>query len=74
VVVRLARAIKRVRGVEPRPIGIGGGTVAALFRRKGLPAVVWSTLEDMAHQPNEFCIIDNLVSDAKVFSHFFMDA
>jgi len=74
VVVRLARAIRKVRGVEPRPIGIGGGTVAALFRRKGLPAVVWGTLEDLAHQPNEFCVIENLASDAKVFSHLFMNA
>jgi hypothetical protein len=34
-------------------IGIGGGTVAAAFRKRGLPAVCWSTLMHTAHQPNE---------------------
>jgi len=73
VVRALGRAIKAVRGIEAKPIGIGGGTVAALFRHKGIPAVVWSTLHEMAHQPDEFCVIANMVADAKVFAHLFID-
>lgn len=74
VVKLLSEAVRRVRGVEPKPMGIGGGTVAALFRHAGIPAVVWSTLDDLAHQPNEYCVIDNMVDDAKVFAHLYLAA
>jgi succinyl-diaminopimelate desuccinylase len=72
VVKLLDAAIQAVRGVSPKPMGIGGGTVAALFRRHGIPAAVWSTMDDVAHQPNEYCLIDNMVQDAKVFAHVFI--
>ncbi|HOX44645.1 MAG TPA: M20 family metallo-hydrolase [Myxococcota bacterium] len=72
VVKALARAVEEVRGVQAKPMGIGGGTVAALFRRKGIPAVVWSTMDDLAHQPDEYCVIANMVEDAKVFAHLFL--
>jgi succinyl-diaminopimelate desuccinylase len=65
----LAAAVKAVYGVEGRPMGIGGGTVAAIFRRAGVPAACWSKLDETLHGPNEYCIIDNLVGDAKVFAH-----
>ena len=52
-------------------MGIGGGTVAALFRHAGIPAACWARLDEIAHQPNEYCIIDNMVGDAKVFGHIF---
>jgi succinyl-diaminopimelate desuccinylase len=71
VVKILTRAIKMVKGVDAQPIGIGGGTVAALFRGRGIPAAVWSTLDDMAHAPNEYCKIENLLSDTKVFAAVF---
>jgi succinyl-diaminopimelate desuccinylase len=74
VVRALAGAIRAVKGVEAKPMGIGGGTVAAFFRRAGLPAAVWLTEPDTPHQPNEFCLISNLVSDAKVFASIYMDA
>ena len=64
VAQKLAESIKRVHGLEPKFIGIGGGTVGAEFRREGIDAVVWSTLDDQAHQPNEYCVIDNLIKDA----------
>lgn len=73
VVNSLARAIKRVKGLEAQPMGIGGGTVAAFFRRKGLPAAVWVTSPDTAHQPNESCLISDIISDAKVFAHVYME-
>ena len=69
VVKALQKAIKTVYNVDARPMGIGGGTVAAIFRRAGYPAAVWSTLDDLAHQPNEYCVIGNMMNDAKVFAH-----
>ena len=71
VVRMLAMAIKAVTGKDASPMGIGGGTVAACFRQAGLPAAVWSTVSDTAHQPNEFCLISNIISDAKVFAYIF---
>ena len=53
-------------------MGIGGGTVAALFRHAGIPAACWAKLDETAHQPNEYCIIDNMVGDAKVFAHIML--
>lgn len=72
VVKALAAGIKYVYGVESRPIGIGGGTVAALFRRAGLPAAVWARIDEVAHQPNEYSLISNTLGDAKVFAHVFV--
>ena len=69
IVQKLASALRQLRGLEPKPIGIGGGTVGAYFRRKGMDTAVWSTLDDMAHQPNEYCKIENMIEDAKVFAH-----
>jgi succinyl-diaminopimelate desuccinylase len=69
VVQKLKVALKTLRGIDAKPIGIGGGTVGLYFRRKGIQTAVWSTLDDMAHQPNEYCKIDNMVQDAKVFVH-----
>jgi succinyl-diaminopimelate desuccinylase len=68
IVKMLREAIRTVRKIEPRVGGIGGGTCAAYFRRKGLPAVVWSTIDETAHQPNEYSKIENIVNDAKVYA------
>jgi len=65
----LASALKRERGIEPRIIGIGGGTVASSFRKRGLPAACWSTLLNTAHQPNECSSMANTIADARVFAH-----
>jgi len=54
-------------GVKATVGGIGGGTCAAALREIGIPAVVWSTVDELAHQPNEYTIIDNLVKDTKIF-------
>jgi len=69
VVLALEKAVKEVYNKDARPMGIGGGTVAAVFRREGYSAAVWSTMDDLAHQPNEYCSIDAMVNDAKVFAH-----
>jgi succinyl-diaminopimelate desuccinylase len=72
VVSALKRAVKAVYGKDSRAIGIGGGTVAAYFRRAGFNAACWSKMDETAHQPDEYSIIDNMVGDAKVFAHVMM--
>jgi succinyl-diaminopimelate desuccinylase len=72
VVSVLSEALREVRGIETRTVGIGGGTVAASFRRRGIPAAVWATIDETAHSANEYCVIDNLVADAQVFAQVFM--
>lgn len=69
IVQKLKKAIKEVYQVEAKPMGIGGGTVAAFFREKRLPVAVWSKIDDVCHQPNEYAVISNMVNDAKVFAH-----
>lgn len=73
VVLALKKAVKRVKGLDAVPMGIGGGTVAAFFRRAGLPAAVWSTEPDTPHQPDEYCLISNVIEDAKVFACIFLE-
>ena len=68
IVSMLTEAIKKLRGVEPKIGGIGGGTCAAFFRKIDVPAVVWSTIDETAHQPNEYAKIENIVNDTKVYA------
>lgn len=72
IVTMLREAVETIRGIKPKVGGIGGGTCAAYFRRVGIPAVVWSTADEMAHQPNEYARIDNMVNDAKIFAQLAM--
>ena len=72
VVQTLKRAIRKVSGKEAEPVGIGGGTVAAFFRKAGLPAAVWCTMCDTPHQPNEYALISNIITDAKIFACLYM--
>ncbi len=67
IVVYLKKAIKEVLGVEAKAYGIGGGTVAAFFRRLNLPVVVYSRLNETCHMPNEYTLVENMMGDAKVF-------
>ena len=65
----LVKSVREVLGVEPKTGGVGGGTFAAYFRRKGIPAVVWSQeCDGVAHQPDEFTEIEHIVNNAKVFA------
>ena len=68
IVTMLTEAIRKVRGTEPKVGGIGGGTCAAFFRKIDVPAVVWCTIDETAHQPNEYAKIENLINDAKIFA------
>jgi len=73
VVKELVKAIKIVSGLDAAPMGIGGGTVAAFFRKANLPAAVWMTSSDSAHQPNEYCLIGDIIKDAKIFACLYMN-
>ena len=64
----LADAIREVHGVEPKAVGIGGGTCANFFRLQGWNAYVWQSSEGKVHCPNEYCTIDNISDDAKTFA------
>jgi succinyl-diaminopimelate desuccinylase len=68
VVKMLEEAIKTVRNVKPKVGGVGGGTCAAFFRKIDIPAVVWCTIDETAHQPNEYAKIENILADAKVYA------
>ncbi len=71
VVTKLKEAIRTVHGINARTIGIGGGTVGAELRREGMNCVVWSTMDELAHMPNEYCIIENIVKDALTLAELF---
>lgn len=73
IVTRLTKALEVERGVSARYIGIGGGTVAASFRKRNLPAACWATLLHTAHQPNEHSSITNTLADARVFARLLFD-
>jgi len=68
VVKMLSAAIEKVHGLKARTIGIGGGTVGAYLRSKGYNAAVWSTMDETAHQPNEYCILSNMTADAETLA------
>ena len=68
----LVAAVQEIYGVEARPTGIGGGTVAALLRQAGLPAVVWSCIRHPCHQHNAHSSISATIRDAQVFAHVLM--
>ncbi|MCQ2586826.1 MAG: M20 family metallo-hydrolase [Treponema sp.] len=71
VAQKLAKAIKKVHNIDAKFIGIGGGTVGSELRRNGIDAVVWSSLDDQAHQPNEYCIVNNIIRDSKTLVELF---
>ncbi len=69
VVKELAAAIKAVHGIDARCVGIGGGTVGAHLRNAGYSCVVWSTMDELAHQPNEYAVIKNIAADALTIAY-----
>ena len=72
VVKALERAVKEVYKVDARPMGIGGGTVAAFIRRRGYAAAVWACMDETMHGYDEYCVLANLLGDAKVFAHLLL--
>jgi succinyl-diaminopimelate desuccinylase len=68
VSILLARAVRHVTNTQSKFVGIGGQTVGNLFRKEGIPTAVWSTVDEVAHAPNEYSRIRNLIGDTKVFA------
>ncbi len=68
LVKTLSKAIKTIRGRKAKVMGIGGGTVAAFLRRAKVDTVVYCSGEETGHSTSEYCRIDNLVTDSKVFA------
>ncbi len=73
IVQSIARAAKQIYGVDAKPAGSGGNTVAQFFRQAGFPCVVYSRIDQTLHGPNEYCIIDNLVNDTKIWAYAYID-
>ena len=73
VVKKLAAAIQKAHGITARPVGIGGGTVGAELRCCGYSAAIWSTIEEVCHQPNEYCYVRNIVADALTLAVLFTE-
>jgi len=74
IVLALKKAIRDVYGIKGKTVGVGAGTVAAVFRKYGYEAAVWSKLCQKAHQPDECCLIDNMIGNAKVFAHLMLQS
>jgi len=72
VVLALQEAVSDVYGVRAFAGGVGAGTLASYFRKVNIPAAVWSKTCQNAHQPDESCPIDNMLGNAKVFAHIFL--
>lgn len=64
----LGKGVERATRRKPSFVGIGGLTVGNLFRKEGIPTAVWSTIDEVAHEPNEYCHVKNLIGDTKVFA------
>jgi len=67
--IALKQAVRKLRRRTPKAVGIGGGTVAKYFREAGFPCVVWCTMDERAHTPDEYALITHILDDAKVFAH-----
>jgi succinyl-diaminopimelate desuccinylase len=72
IIKALTESIQTVYNIEAFAGGVGAGTVASYIRKKDYPVAVWSKTNQTAHQPNENCPIDNILGNAKVFAHLFL--
>jgi succinyl-diaminopimelate desuccinylase len=72
IVKAITAAMKDIRKRSPKPMGIGGGTVAKFFRDKGFACAVWATQDEVAHSPDEYSKLSATLADAKVFAHIAM--
>ena len=73
-VASLLSACLAKASVKAKFIGIGGGTLAALLRRRGIPAGVCSTIASSCHETNEHSSIQSTIDDTKVFALMAMRA
>ncbi len=74
IVQNIVTAVKLLRNSDAQACGIGGVTVAAHLRKRGLNVAVWQTITKTAHQPNEYCLIENMVKDTEVMAYLMLAA
>ncbi len=74
VALAIARAMKSLRKRRTNTMGIGGGTVAKFFRDAGFYCAVWSTMDETAHNPDEYAKLPYILEDAKIFAHIALAA
>lgn len=69
LVLKLKTALRELRNIDAKTVGVGGGTIGSYFRQYGIETVVWSTLEIVHGRllANEYSKIDNMVNDSKIF-------
>lgn len=68
VVKLFSKALKIVYPkITPKAEGIGGGTFGSILRKKGFDVLVWGHGPGTDHSPREYCFVDNLINDAKVY-------
>ena len=72
IVRMLSHAIYQTNNKTAITGGISGGTCAAILRNAGYNVAVWETIENTAHSPNEFILVENLINDCKVFAALFL--
>ena len=65
-------AVREVNKVEPKVLGVGGGTFAAEVRNLDLPAVVGCKIYACPHVPNEKSSLKFTLDDAKVITYVLM--
>lgn len=68
VVEKLKAALKTAHSIDAQLIGIGGGTVAAELRNLGFSCVVWGTLDECCHMPDEYALISNIIKDGQTLA------
>ncbi len=74
IVTKLKKTIEVLRELPVSFYGIGGNTCASFFRKNGfVETAAWCTADGVAHQANEYCVIDHMVEDAKVFAALAFD-
>ena len=73
IVQKLSKVLKEVHGVTARTIGIGGGTVGAILRCIGCDAAIWSSLDEVCHSPNEYCVIESMIRDSETMAALMLD-
>lgn len=73
VVLALRRAVLAQLGVEALPVGIGGVTLAADLRARGLPVAVWAKAESVGQNVDESVSVSDILNTAKVFARILFD-
>ncbi len=66
VIRKLSSLLTARRKIEPKPMGIGGGTDARTLRAMGYESVVWMTCDETAHSPDEYARLSNIISDSEI--------